>query len=65
MNSEEIDKKIAEAQQYLNNTDYILIKIKEYEITGQEITEDYSEILEKREESRQVIRKYRNKDGDE
>lgn len=64
MNSEEIDKKIAEAQQYLNNTDYILIKIKEYEITGQEITEDYSEILKKREESRQVIREYRDKDGD-
>lgn len=34
-----------------DNIDYILIKIKEYEIT-----EDYSEILAKREEARQVIR---------
>lgn len=51
---------IREAQEYLQNTDYIIIKMQEYQMTGKEMTDDYSEILRKREECREVLRKYNN-----
>lgn len=48
---------LQDARQYLADTDYIIIKIQEYSITGQEVDNDYTEILQKREEAREVIRK--------
>lgn len=51
---------IAQAQRYLDDTDYIIIKMIEYEKEGKDITEDYSEILKKREEARQTIRDNRD-----
>ena len=55
---EEMEKQTAirEAKQYLDNTDYVIIKIQEYQITGQTVDNDYTEILEKREEARNVLR---------
>lgn len=46
------------AEQYLNDTDYIANKIIEYQFLGKELDNDYSETLQKREEAREVIRKY-------
>ena len=54
----EKQKEIVEAKTYLANTDYVVIKIKEYELQDKVIDNDYSEILEKREKARNVIRKY-------
>ena len=51
---EEYDKFMA--QKYLNDTDYIIIKIKEYEMLDKQVEEDYTEILEKREEARKFLR---------
>lgn len=45
-----------EAEEYLKNTDYIIIKMQEYQITGQQFDNDYTEILQKREEAREIIR---------
>lgn len=45
-----------EAEEYLKNTDYIIIKMQEYQITGQQLDNDYTEILQKREEARNIIR---------
>lgn len=53
---DDIKEAIMFAQKYLNDTDYIIIKLKEYELTNREVTNDYSEILKKREEAREVIR---------
>lgn len=55
---EEMEKQTAirEAKQYLDNTDYVIIKMQEYQITGQIVDNDYTEILEKREEARNVLR---------
>lgn len=50
-----------EAQKYLTSTDYITNKIAEYQYIGKELDKDYTEILNKREEAREVIRKYREK----
>lgn len=46
------------AEQYLQNTDYIANKIIEYQFLGKELDKDYTETLKKREEAREVIRKY-------
>lgn len=44
------------AKQYLAETDYVIIKMQEYSLIGKAIDNDYSEILQKREEARQIIR---------
>lgn len=56
---EEMEKQIAirEAKQYLVDTDYVVIKIQEYTLLNKPIDNDYTEILEKREEARNVLRK--------
>jgi hypothetical protein len=48
--------KLQQAQCYLKNTDYIANKIIEYQFLGKELEQDYNEILQKREEAREVIR---------
>ena len=53
---DDIKESIMFARKYLEDTDYIIIKLKEYELTNREVTNDYSEILQKREEAREVIR---------
>lgn len=47
-----------EADEYLKNTDYVVIKIQEYSLLGKDVTNDYSDILKKREEYREILRKY-------
>ena len=47
---------IRDAKQYLSDTDYVLIKIQEYTLLNKPIDNDYTEILEKREEARNVLR---------
>lgn len=54
----ENNKKVQEARQYLNDTDYIANKIIEYQFLGKELDNDYSETLQKREEAREVIRQF-------
>lgn len=55
---EEYEKisKIREARQYLSDTDYVVIKMQEYSFTGQDIDNDYTEILNKREKCREILR---------
>lgn len=55
---EEMEKQtsIREAKKYLQDTDYVIIKIQEYTLLNKEIDNDYTEILEKREEARNVLR---------
>lgn len=57
----EQNNKIIVAQQYLYSTDYIANKMIEYQFLGKELDQDYTEILLKREEARQVIRDYEKK----
>ena len=55
---EEMERQTAirEARQYLLDTDYVVIKIQEYTLLNKQIDNDYTEILEKREEARNVLR---------
>ena len=55
---EEMEKQnsIREARQYLADTDYVVIKIQEYMLLNKVIDNDYTEILNKREEARNVLR---------
>ena len=53
--------KLTEAQRYLQNTDYIANKIIEYQVLNKELDNDYTDVLIKREEARQVIRDYEKK----
>lgn len=55
---EEMEKQtsIREARQYLQDTDYVIIKIQEYNLLNKGVDNDYTEILEKREEARNVLR---------
>lgn len=55
---EEMEKQTAirEAKQYLSDTDYVVIKIQEYTLLNKPIDNDYTEILEKREQARNVLR---------
>ena len=48
--------KLNEARRYLADTDYVIIKIQEYNYSGKEIDKDYTEILKKREMAREKIR---------
>lgn len=52
------EKMYVEALQFLSNTDYIANKIIEYQFLKKELDQDYTEILNKREEARNVIRQY-------
>ena len=49
------------AEQYLQDTDYIANKIIEYHVLNKELDNDYTDVLIKREEARQVIRDYEKK----
>lgn len=55
---EEYEKitKIREAEQYLKDTDYVVIKMQEYSLLGKEVDNDYKDILQKREECREILR---------
>lgn len=55
---EEMEKQtsIREAKKYLSDTDYVIIKIQEYNLLNKGVDNDYTEILEKREEARNVLR---------
>lgn len=44
------------ARQYLIDTDYIANKIIEYQFLKKELDKDYTEILQQREEARNIIR---------
>ena len=55
-------QKYKDAVLYLANTDYISNKIIEYQVLNKELDNDYTEILLKREEARQVIRDYEKKE---
>lgn len=48
--------KFRNAQEYLRETDYTVIKAYEYSLEGKEIPEHYTEIFKKREEAREVVR---------
>ena len=50
------------AERYLQNTDYIANKIIEYQVLNKELDNDYTDVLIKREEARQVIRDYEKKE---
>lgn len=50
------------AEQYLQGTDYIANKIIEYQVLNKELDNDYTDVLIKREEARQVIRDYEKKE---
>lgn len=45
-----------QAERYLADTDYIVIKAYEYAMTGGELDQDYTDIFNKREEARNVLR---------
>lgn len=51
---EDADKFIA--QKYLKDTDYIIIKIMEYQMLNKVVDNNYGEILKKREEARNFLR---------
>ena len=61
---EEYEKIIAEreAEVYLKDTDYIVIKAYEYQMTGAELDKDYTDIFNKREEARNVLREIRKEE---
>ena len=44
------------AQRYLDDTDYIIIKMMEYQMLNKTVDNDYTEILQKREEARIFLR---------
>lgn len=46
------------ARQYLIDTDYIANKIIEYQFLKKELDKDYTEILQQREEARNIIRNF-------
>lgn len=45
-----------EAKEYLANTDYIVIKAYEYNITGEKLDKDYTDIFKEREKMREILR---------
>ena len=51
-------KEMIDAYNYLTKTDYIANKIIEYQFLGKELEQDYTDVLNKREEAREVIRQY-------
>lgn len=59
-NNEEFEKslELKKAREYLEHTDYIANKMVEYQFLGKELGQDYTDVLNKREKAREVIRKY-------
>lgn len=57
-NLNEEKSEIYKSKQYLIDTDYIANKIIEYQFLGKELDKDYTETLKKREEAREIIRKF-------
>ena len=59
-NDEEYEKALnyKNSKLYLEKTDYIANKIIEYQVLNKELDNDYTDVLIKREEARQVIRDY-------
>lgn len=55
---EEMEKQCAikNSKKYLADTDYVIIKIQEYTLLNKPIENDYTKILEKREQARNVLR---------
>ncbi len=53
--------KMREAEQYLKDTDYVVIKMQEYSFTNKEVDNNYADILQKREECREILRKLKEK----
>lgn len=51
-----------QAEKYLADTDYIVIKAYEYQMTGAELDKDYTDIFNKREEARNVLREIRKEE---
>lgn len=60
---EDYEKKeaIKQAQEYLNKTDHIVIKLYEYNLTGEEIDKDYNSVFVKREKMRNILRELEGK----
>lgn len=54
----EEEKMYVEALQFLSKTDYIANKIIEYQFLKKELGQDYTDVLNKREKAREVIRQY-------
>ena len=55
----EKQQQIQKAQDYLNNTDYVVIKMQEYAMLNKEVDNNYTDLLKKREECREILRKLR------
>ena len=54
-----LDQQVAEARQYLSDTDYAVIKLNEALVLGEDITAmkaEYADVLNEREAKRQFIR---------
>lgn len=54
----EEEKEKKEAEEYLKNTDYIVIKAYEYFMNGKQLDKDYSDVFIKREQKRNILRKF-------
>lgn len=52
---------LKKANIYLRRTDYIANKIIEYQFLNKELDKDYTEILTKREEAREIIRSFESR----
>lgn len=52
-------QQIQKAQDYLNNTDYVVIKMQEYAMLNKEVDNNYTDLLKKREECREILRRLR------
>ena len=55
---EEMERQTAirQARQYLLDTDYVIIKMQEYALQSKEVDNNYTDVLQKREEARNVLR---------
>ena len=53
-----LDQQLAEAQKYLNDTDYVVVKMAEAMVAGEDITAmkaQYADVISEREVKRQFI----------
>ena len=53
-----LDQQLAEAQQYLDDTDYVVVKMAEAMVAGEDITDmkaQYADVISEREVKRQFI----------
>lgn len=51
-----------QAEKYLADTDYIVIKAYEYTMIGQKLDKDYTDIFKKREQARNALREIRKEE---